>query len=339
MSEKRASQRPSKGSQQRGAGDRGKGSPRRAKRSRRRARKAHHEIDFERALLRGRTSYDSAVGDWWDGRASNASHLKAYREIAAYLKSRFAVAKKKPRWLVDFACGSGHFLSVLAAKFPEARIVALDGSKKMLKRAAERLAAAGEEAGLVDPKRCFDLAGPRIRLVETRLPNFSLPRNRADAVTFLFPNLTCAPSDQPYYDRHGYRRPGDVAVAKILARLREMDPEDEVTAADPEELYDGLLTERVVGRNIRGLLRSGGLWFKADYANARREELSSLTQLRTLFGEGALEEPVKELHTEKFFRFSHHRFFKSRVILDVFHQTQDPTDKTGGYFISELRAR
>jgi hypothetical protein len=301
-------------------------------------KKQKHDIDFERALLRGRTSYNSAVGDWWESRASNASHLKAYRDIAAYMKSRFAAAGKTPRWLADYACGSGHFLSILAEKFPKAGIVALDGSMKMLRIAQGRLAEAGHEAGFVAPEKSFDVAGPRIRLVETRLPNFSLPGNRADAVTFLFPNLTCAPADQPYYDRHGYRNREDVKVAKVLARLREMDPEDEVAMADPDELYDGLMSERVIGRNIRGLLKGGGLWFKADYANARREELSRLTQLRTLFGEGALEEAVKDLFSTRFFRFLHHRFFKSRVILDVFHQTQDPTDKTGGYFISSFKA-
>jgi SAM-dependent methyltransferase len=321
---------------------------------RRKAKTQHDEIDFEKILLRGRKSYDSAVGDWWESRANNPSHRKAYGEIAAYMGSRCAKAGlapaglrtaasrrggAAPRCIVDYACGSGHFLLALARRFPQARIVALDGSIKMLARAQARLAAAGHEAGFVDPKRSFDAAGPRIRLVETRLPNFSLPQGKADAVAFLFPNLTCGPNDQEYYDRHGYKRPDDVKVAKVLARLREMDPEDEVTTGDPVELLDGLMTERVIGRNIRGLLKPKGLWFKADYANARREELSHLTQLRTLFGEGALEAPVKDLYAKTFFRFLHHNFYRSQVILDVYHQTKDPTDKTGGYFVSAFEAK
>jgi hypothetical protein len=31
-------------------------------------------------------------------------------------------------------------------------------------------------------------------------------------------------------------------------------------------------------------------------------------------------------------------FRRSSVILDVYHQTKDPSDKTGGYFITEFSA-
>lgn len=310
-----------------------------ATRARARKGKRTPDIDFEKALLKGRTAYDTAVGDWWESRASNGSHRRAYAEIADWMAAQMArPAGKTPRLIVDYACGGGHFLPALARRFPRARIVALDGSRAMLERARARLAAAGLESALVAASRCCDAAGPRIRLVETKLPNFSLPKGRADAVAYLFPNLTSSPSDQDYYDRHGYRNRRDAGAATVLSRLREKDPEDEVTKAPPAEIYDGLMTERVVGRHIRSLLKKGGLWFKADYANARREELSKLTQLRTLFAEGALEDAVDGRVPERFFRFLDHRFARSQVILDVYHQTQDPTDRTGGYFVSGFRA-
>jgi hypothetical protein len=179
---------------------------------------------------------------------------------------------------------------------------------------------------------------PRIRLVQTKLPNFKLPAGKADAVAFVFPNIAPGPADQPVYDRNGYLNRGDAAVAKMLARFREMDPEDEVTKDRPEILFDGYMTERVLARNIRGMLKPKGLWFKVDYANALRSELTELSQWRCLFAECALEAPIKGLKTELLFKIRDNVFRRSSVILDVYHQTKDPSDKTGGYFITEFGA-
>jgi hypothetical protein len=306
---------------------------------------AKKNIDFEKLFLKGHKSYDTAIGDWWEGQASNGAHRKAYAAVAEHVKKRLKARKRiggKPpapvKWLVDYACGSGLFLEALAARFPEARIVALDGSRKMLDKAAERMAKAGHEAGPVEANACFDAKGPRIRLVKTSLPNFSLPKGKADAVIFVFPNLTPAPADQDYYDKHGYKNREDVKVCTVLARLREMDPEDEVNTLDPKDMYEGLMTDRVISRNLRHLLKRGGSCFKVDYANAHRDELSPLTHKRSLFVEGALEESVKEVRSEVFFRYVGNDFHRSQVILDVYHQTKDPSDKTGGYFTSEFRA-
>jgi SAM-dependent methyltransferase len=303
----------------------------------RRKKRAAHDIDFEKLFLKGSRSYDTAVGDWWHGQASNGAHRKAYRHIAETLRARFP-RSGEGRLIVDYGCGSGFFLEFLARLLPKARIVALDGSKRMLERARLRLEAAGIEAAVLSPKAAFEAAGPRIRLVETRLPNFSLPQGKADAVAFLFPNVTPAPGDQPYYDKHGYKKREDVAVGRILARLREMDPEDEIPGPPPDEMYDGLMTDRVISRHIRSLLKPKGLWFKVDYANAPREELSHLTGIRSFFCEGALDEAVKEKRAELFFRYRRNTFKRSQVILDVYHQTKDPGDKTGGYFITEFEA-
>lgn len=309
-------------------------------------KKARHvpDIDFEKAFLKGHRSYDTAVGDWWHGQASNGAHLKAYRTIALSIRAQLARSRLAGsggpgrKLVVDYACGSGFFLAYLAALLPDVRIVALDGSKRMLAKARERLETAGIEADMVSPKAAFEASGPRVRLVKTNLPNFSLPAGRADAVAFLFPNLTPAPGDQPYYDRHGYKKRMDVNVCKILSRLREMDPEDEVNTTPPEDMFDGLMTDRVISRHIRHLLKPGGLWFKVDYANADRDELSHLTRIRSFFSEGALREPVKDLKAESFFNYLRNKFHRSQVILDVYHQTKDPSDRTGGYFISTFKA-
>lgn len=312
------------------------------KETKRRGRKSRPPaIDFEKAFLKGHKSYDTAVGDWWERQASNGSHLKAYARIADAIRTRVRKAGSRGRQplIVDYGCGSGHFLLALAERMPEARIAALDGSTRMLERAKARLDAAGLEAGFTDEREGFGARGPRVRLVKTRLPNFSLPAGKADAVAYLFPNLTPAPGDQPYYDRHGYKKREDVAAGRVLARLREMDPEDEVPGPPPEEMYDGLMTDRVISRHVRTLIRPGGLWFKVDYANAPREELSALTLKRSLFTEGALEEPVKDIRIQAFFRYLDNDFRRSQVILDVYHQTKDPSDRTGGYFISAFAAK
>lgn len=309
------------------------------------------DIDFEKAFLKGHRSYDTKVGDWWDAQASNGAHRKAYREVALSIRRQLGRAGRAARssgprsgkagsapLIVDYGCGSGHFLVELAALYPQARIVALDGSTLMLARARLRLAAAGIAAEEVDAEAGFAARGPRIRLVRTSLPNFSLPQGRADAVAFLFPNLTPAPADQPYYDRHGYKKRPDTTVARMLARFREMDPEDEIPTPPADELYDGLMTDRVVSRHIRSLLKRDGHWFKVDYANALREELSDLTNWRGLFTEGALEEEIKGETAEIYFKYLRNDFRRSQVILDVYHQTKDESDRTGGYFISTFRA-
>ena len=295
-------------------------------------------IDFDKLFLKGHKSYDTAIGDWWENQASNGAHRKAYAAIAEHIAARLKRAGRPPRWLVDYGCGSGHFLSALADRFPKARIVALDGSRKMLDRAAVRLALGGHDFGAVEPDASFDTRGPRVRLVKTPLPNFSLPAGKADAVIFVFPNLTPAPGDQPYYDKHGYKNRDDVKLCKVLSRLREMDPEDEYAKPDPEGMFDSLMTDRVISRHLRSLNRKGGACFKVDYANAHRNELSRLTHMRSLFVEGALEEDWKGMKSEVFYRYLENRFWRSQVILDVYHQTKDPTDRTGGYFVSEFEA-
>jgi SAM-dependent methyltransferase len=314
-------------------------------------KKKLHDIDFTRALARGHVSYDATVGTWWEKQSADDAHKRAYRHAAEYtrdhlrksLKAKIdgkAGAKAAPTspLVVDYACGGGHFLLELARLMPEARIVGLDGSKKLLALTAARCEAAGITAAIVPGSKAFDAKGPRIRLVRTNLPNFKLPAGKADAVAFVFPNIAPGPDDQPLYDRNGYLNRADGAVAKLLARFREMDPEDEVTREKPDIAFDGYMTERVLSRNIRGFLKKSGLWIKVDYANALRNELTELSQWRCLFSECALELPIKGLKSEVLFNIRDNVFRRSSVILDVYHQTKDPSDKTGGYFITKFEA-
>ncbi len=296
------------------------------------------KIDFDKALLKGRKCYDQEVGAWWDAQSTNAAHQKAYKNVCEHMAKELKGHSKASPFILDYACGNGYLLSLLAQRLPKARIVALDGSSKMLGLAQARLEKLGIEAGWVSSARSFDSKGPRVRLVQCQLPNFKLPKGKADAAIFLFPNITFSSNDQDEYDRNGYKNRKDVAVCTVLARLREMDPEDETGVNVPQEQFDSLMTDRVIARNIRQALRKGGTWVKVDYANAAREELSELTQWRTLFSEGALEKPIKELTSERFFSYQGNTFYRSSVILDVFEQTGDPSDKTGGYFISAFKA-
>ncbi len=294
------------------------------------------KFDFNRALARGHVCYDAGVGQWWESQAADGAHRSAYRAIAEYIRDKMRAAKIKSPLIVDYACGGGFVLLQLAKLLPEARLVGLDGSKKLLALAQSRLEAQGVSCAALPADEAFATQGPRVRLIQTLLPNFKLPKGKADAVAFVFPNIAPGPKDQPIYDRNGYLNRVDVAVAKMLARFREMDPEDEVTKDDPDTLFDGYMTERVLARNIYGMLKPRGQWIKVDYANALRSELSQLSQQRCLFCECALEAAIKETRSEQLFAMRDNVFRRSKVIMDVYHQTKDESDKSGGYFITLL---
>jgi SAM-dependent methyltransferase len=281
-------------------------------------------IDFDVLLARGASAYDKAVGDWWVSRSEDAAHRRAYDNVAAH---------------TDYACGNGQLLRRLARLLPEARIVGLDGSKKLLTLTAAALRDLGHDAAVCDASVAFNPRAPRIRLVQSLLPSFQLQKGRADAVVFCFPNITQGPGDQPRYDRNGYKHRGDLVVAKMLARFREMDPEDEVSTLTPKEQLDDLMTTRVISRDLRGLLKRGGKLMRVEYANGTREELSELSQWRYFFAEGALESPIKEEKAEAFFHYTGCKYYRSKVILDVYHQTRDKTDRKGGYYIADFLAR
>lgn len=295
-------------------------------------------IDFDKLLTQGLRSYEREVGDWWVKQSDDAPHRRAYDIIATHVARAVKRSGAARGLVVDYGCGDGKLLERLARLLPEARIVGLDGAQKLLARNALRLRAAGHDADLCDPADAFQRGGPRIRLVRTFLPSFALPKGKADAVVFCFPNITASNRDQPHYDKHGYKNPRDVAVAKMLARFREMDPEDENTSLTYDEQYDDLLTNKVISRELRAFLKPGGRLVRVEYANGAREELSELTNWRTLFAESALDGVIRDKRPECHFKYLGNRYYRSKVIMDVYHQTRDESDKEGGYFIADFAA-
>jgi hypothetical protein len=176
----------------------------------------------------------------------------------------------------------------------------------------------------------------RVELIETELPDFSLPGGKADALLFVFPNIV--PPEEPEEEDEDLHHSDDLAVAEYLGQAREPDPEEETVDDDEETLYDSMLTDNVIARNLRGLLKKGGVCVRADYANAPRDELTELVQQRLAFQEGSLAEPVNGFRATQLFTVVGSTYCRSKVLDDVYHQTRDETDKEGGYLISTLVA-
>jgi SAM-dependent methyltransferase len=249
-----------------------------------------------------------------------------------------------PERIVEYCCGPGQMLAAARRQFPHARLAGLDGSEAMLQLAEARLGALRcepRELWQECPRSMGRQPGAlQLRLASTWLPRFSLPRGQADLLFFCFPNLIPDPAHLGEYDKHGLRNRADIAMARQLARFREMDPLDEAGPPRTEEdRFKELMNDRVVARNLRSLLRPGGLLVHLEYSNAHRGELSGLTRMRHSFMEGSLEPPVRGLQVEAFFRLLKTGYHRSRVIEDVFHQTGDPDDRTGGYNLSLLEAQ
>lgn len=299
-------------------------------------KKNRPDVAFDELLTRGAATYDSEVGTWWHARTQDAAHRKAYTHIAESASWVLQThGMSSPRRVVDYACGAGALLAPLREAFPEATLVGLDGSENLLKKCAEAFA---PHAAYVDQSSIFGRSAASVRLARCVLPDFSLPKGKADLVVFAFPNLVPDDAHLHQFNENGYTHAEDNEVARKLSRFREMDPEDEVPVSPPDELFDELMTQRVYSRHLRHLLRKGGLLVRAEYTQAAREDLTDLTRMRMLFAEGALEKPVKGDHSEVFFQFLGSQFCKSSVILDVFHQTGNPDDKRGGYMVSCFQA-
>ncbi len=280
-------------------------------------------IDFEREFKKGQKAYEEVVGQWWRSLSEDRAHAHAYRNIAAFIGIVRLPAKPV---IVDFACGHGSMLLRLYHRFPKARFIGVDGSKVNLDEAGRRL------------RRLDRKAMDRVELIHTKLPDFDLPRAVADLVVFTFPNIVAHEDDQPYYDRHGYRHPVDAAVCRALARMKEPDPEDETSSDKPAQLFDEMMTNRVIARNMRHLVKKGGFCVRVEYSNSIREGLTQLVQDRTAFEEGSLDRPIDGKRAERFFEYHYGDYRRSRVIAAVYHQTRDETDREGGYRTGLLRA-
>ncbi|MDA2934699.1 class I SAM-dependent methyltransferase [Acidobacteria bacterium AH-259-D05] len=281
----------------------------------------YRKIDFDEELDIGPETYNGTLGKWWLNQSSDTAHGYAYRKIIGHVHS---LLRRPPKRIIDYTCGAGNMLTRLYRLFSDSQLTGIDGSSFLLQQAKRRMQLLG---------RNWE---NRVELIETHLPDFSLPSGKADMCLFVFPNIVPDPSDDVEED-HDFPA-ADLAVADYLSRVREPDPEEETVEDDPETVYDSLLTDNVVARNLRGLLKKGGLCVRADYANAPREELTRLVQQRMAFQEASLEVTVNGFRVEQLFAVVDSIYCRSKVLEDVYHQTRDESDKEGGYLITTLRA-
>ncbi len=270
------------------------------------------DINFDLELSRGLAAYNDRLGEWWNSKANDAVHARAYRNIAAYIR---ASVVRQPRVILDYGCGAGHLLARLLPLFPDSLLIGLDGSSILLNLARRRL-------GRLRPE-CRE----RVRLIETTLPARDFSCTKADLVVYVFPNMVGPGS------RLGCGSIGraEKAMAQYLAR--EGDCEDK-----PESIRAFLLMGRSISRDLRRLVRRGGLCVRAEYAGARREELSKLEFTRISFEEGSLDVPVDGRCPRQWFRVLASAFCRSSVIGDVHQQEGKRRGGHGGYLITVMRA-
>lgn len=265
-------------------------------------------------------SYNGVTGHWWQQRAADGSHQRAYQKIADFIGRS---SPRPPRRIVDYACGPGHMLSLLSRRFPNARLIGLDGSSLLLDAAEARLA------------RRLSGNAARISLIETPLPRRLRLDGPADLLVYCFPNMTPAGADES--GRAFALSSKDVRIARCLAEA--VEPEDhDADRPDPAAVQDTLEYGRRISRNLRQLLRRGGLCIRAEYATMQRHEWSPLSLLQASFEEGSLDMAVGGLAPRPWFRVLASSFFRSQVLEDVYQQTGDANDRNGGYLITVLRA-
>jgi SAM-dependent methyltransferase len=253
-------------------------------------------------------SYNGAIARWWLQRSTDYSHVRAYRNIADFIQASY---RRAPKMIVDFACGAGNLLFLLSYRFPNSRLVGLDGSSYLLGLALRRLSRL--------PHSCSE----RISLIETALPMLNFSPCRADLVIFCFPNMAPSSEDEEY-EREGKFRlsQSDWAIAKCLA---------------PEAPY-ALEQSRSIAHHLRRLLIPGGICVRVEYATVNRHELSPAELLQVSFEEGSLDTEVGGWMPRPWFRVQASAYFRSRVLEDVYQQTGDERDRNGGYLITVLRA-
>jgi SAM-dependent methyltransferase len=279
-----------------------------------------HSIDFDKEFVKGSAAFEGFLADWWLQKSNDPAHRRAYKNISSKMHRILSEAGLvSPKVIVDYACGNGAILKSLAARFPETKIIAIDGSKKMLALA---------ESALHDVKH-----KSAIEFLHSPLPNFDLPEKMSDVVLFLFPNITINNKERRLVRKTVNIDPLTLKAAKFLAKWN--DVESDFSA---DECLDDILDSRAITANIYQILKKGGFWFHVEYANAPRHRWDEVDQITTLFEESAW--PVSigsdQIHCQ--FRLIKSLYFRSSVMLDVYEQSGDPEDRDGGYVISVLEA-
>jgi hypothetical protein len=266
-------------------------------------------------------SYNGITGSWWRDQASNRSHQRAYKNIADFIGDSLP---RSPKLIVDYACGAGDLLSLLSLRFTKSRLIGLDGSSLLLNLAEERLSAL--------PSSCTS----RISLIETLLPRKTGLKERADLVVYCLPNMTPASADEEN-NMESCRSSVDARIAQYLAEAKEPE-EEEVSSSDPAAIQRTLLYGRGISRNLHQLLRHNGICIRVEYATSRRHEWSPLSLLQVSFEEGSLDTEVGGISPKPWFRVLASVYYRSKVMEDVYQQTDNEQDKNGGYLITVLRA-
>lgn len=293
-------------------------------------------VDFDKALTRGEYAYNTKVGDWWRHKSEDRAHKNAYRIITQTVARHFRRLKREPEWIVDYASGNSMVLTEMAKVFPRTRFIALDGSRKMQSNGLANLRNAGLDADWCVPEKAFQRRGPQIRLVCTPLPEKRLPSGKVDAVLFLFPNLNASKSAFKRIQNQWIKDPASEQTARLFSKLQD---ENAKKQPDPDETYEELVLGAAVAENIRRLLKRGMQWFKVDYTNALRKELQNTDQWQLLFVEAAMDLQVGELKKRSLFEMIENKYYRSQVIMDVYDQTKDPSDRRGGYMITVFRRK
>jgi|WetSurMetagenome_2_1015567.scaffolds.fasta_scaffold86188_1 hypothetical protein len=267
-------------------------------------------------------SYNDTVGDWWLKRSADRAHQRAYGNIANFIRKSIPC---DPGLILDYACGAGNLLSLLCRRFPHSLLVGLDGSSLLLDLAEKRL------SGL--PRGCTR----RISLIETSLPGRISLRERAELVVYCFPNMIPSRTEEKMRGPGFHLCKQDQKIARSLARAREPG-DDDCDLPKPQIIRRTLEYGRSVSKSLRSLLVQGGICVRAEYATTRRHEWSPLELLQVSFEEGSLITALDGTKIRPWFRVLASAYFRSRVLEDVFQQTEDERDKNGGYLITVLRA-
>ncbi len=253
--------------------------------------------------------YNGKVARWWLQRATDDVHERAYRNVADFIRDSFL---HDPKLIVDYACGAGNLLLHLGDRFPNSRLVGLDGSSFLLGQALHNRIKLPHERI------------QRLKLIETFLPNMNLMRGRADLAIFCFPNMVSLSNYGQYLSEND---------RKIAQRLSLEEDADDASA-----IQSGLEQGRAISLNLRRILSPGGICVRVEYATIQRHELSPQELTLVAFEEGSLDAPVGDRTPRLWFRAVASSYFRSKVLEDVYEQTADERDKNGGYLITVLKA-
>ncbi len=271
----------------------------------------------------GSASYDNHEhgNAWWEARAKDKPHQDAYKNIAKFIAKK---VKKQPERIIDFACGPGFLIKHMHEQMPNAHIVGLDESEQAIDAANQYLSSVLNQEQL-----------NQISCKQMPLPNFQTGLRKADVVVFSFPDFRIS-GEQKWLKKWKQVFPKDWEESKAVSKHLKKLYDDEVFS-DAVELF----VKRVASRNIISLAKKDALIVRVEYSGCKREECDPcyLEEMAWYECTNAEFKALKGKRRDKFThaKFIKSKFYKSKVILDVYEQTKDKDDKKGGFFISAFK--